>query len=167
MRLPEETSFTLRPRVNEALEIIGRLPVGALGESHGRLHLGAGFALEALIIMLGHEARTLETRGEGDDRALHLPRLDFCLVPVQLRVEHRVGAEPIGAQLQEHRALAAMDARHRGACGFLDGEHIHAIDRHRVHAVALGLEMNVGLGLGESERRAHRIQVVFAQEQHR
>ena len=48
----------------------------------------------------------LEPRRERDDRPVLAPLLDLRLVAIQLRIEHRVRAEPIGAELEQRRPAA-------------------------------------------------------------
>ena len=105
--------------------------------------------------------------GQRVDRVALLPLLDLGLVPVPVRVVHRVGAEPVGAQLQEVRAAAAADRLRGVPGGLLDREHVHPVHRPGGHAVAGGPHRQVGLRLRPVERRAHGVQVVLAAEQHR
>ena len=49
----------------------------------------------------------------------------------------------------------------------LDGDDVHAVDRVAGDAISRGLAVDVGLGLGPLQRRAHRVEVVLADEQHR
>ena len=49
----------------------------------------------------------------------------------------------------------------------MHGENVDAVDRHRRHPVSLGPCADVARRLARGERRLHRIEVVFAEEDHR
>src|SRR6516162_2085479 len=56
------------------------------------------------------------------------PFLDFGLVAIKLRIEHRMCAEPVGPALKERRPAAAADRCADAARRCFDGNDIHAVD---------------------------------------
>ncbi len=91
---------------------------------------------------------------------------DFGLVAIELRIEHGMRAQPIGAALQKLRSVTAADRGHGALRSRLHGDHVHAIDRERRHAIRRGLRAHVGHGFRARQRRSHGIQVVLADEEH-
>ena len=77
-----------------------------------------------------------------------------------------MGAEAVGAQLEKEGSAAFAHGRRRAPAGVLDRAHVHAVDGPGRHLVARRLQAQVGLRLGARQRRAHRVQVVLAAEQH-
>jgi hypothetical protein len=68
---------------------------------------------------------------------------------------------------KEDRRARFADALDRAARSRLDSNHVHAVDDFGLDAVGGGLGMDVGLGLGALESRAHRVTIVLAHEQDR
>jgi hypothetical protein len=95
------------------------------------------------------------------------PVVDLRLLPVTVRVVHGVGPEPVGASLQEDRAPAVAHQGHGALGGRPDLHHIHAVARPGRDLVARRLHREVGLRLRPIQCRAHRVQVVLAEEEDR
>ena len=150
-------------------QILDRLPGAGLGEMRPRAATSpATSRSSARNCVLGQHALRLQPRRVGVDRATLLPALDLGLVAVQLGVEHRVRAEAVGAQLQEQRPACVAHPRRGRARRVVHRDHVHAVDaapsrRRRPRALAA----QVGLRLRARQRRAHRVEVVLAAEQHR
>ena len=53
------------------------------------------------------------------------------------------------------------------ACRGLDGDHVHAVDCLGRDPVARGLALDVGFRFRDRQRRAHGVEIVLADEQHR
>ena len=96
-----------------------------------------------------------------------LVALDLLLGAVQIGVIHRVSPEAVGPKLQEGGAVTVTHLRHRPAGCVLNRDHVHPVDRPRGHLIARRFERQIGLRLVTIERRAHRIPVVLAAEEHR
>ena len=120
-----------------------------------------------LKVVLGDHAFCFQPSRERDERAVLLPLLDLGLRAIEFGVEHRMRAEAIRTRLDEKRSLSCADRRYGVARRGLDGEHVHAIHRERRDAVARGLRGEIGDRLGDAQRRAHRVEIVFADEEHR
>ena len=120
-----------------------------------------------LVPLLGGElAGGLHRGAQQVDGVAFEPLGHFGFVAVPFRVEHRVRPEPVRAQLQEVRSAAGAHCLDGAARGVLDGEDVHAVHGPRRDLVAGGLERHVRLGFRAAQRGAHRVQVVFAAEQH-
>jgi len=105
--------------------------------------------------------------GERDDGITLPPSRDFRLVPVKLRIEHRVRPEPIGAELQEERTGPGAHVRHRLFHRRPAGHHVHPVGTGGGYPVRLGQHAEVDVGELPFDRGAHRVTVVLAAEQHR
>ena len=80
------------------------------------------------------------------DRFLVPPDLDLGLVAIQLSVEHRMRAQPIGPAFQEIGLAGFAHGMHRPTRGSLDGDYIHAVDRLGSDLIARRLALNIGFG---------------------
>ena len=104
---------------------------------------------------------------EAHDRLLLPPSLDLGLVAVELGIEHRMRAQPIGAAFQKIGLAGFAHRMDRTArCG-LDGDHVHAVDGFGGNPVARRLALDVGFRFRNRQRRSHGVEIVFAHEQHR
>jgi hypothetical protein len=144
-----------------------RLPGSGLGKGHGLGDLGIDFGLDAGDVAVLHQMVLQQPSLEADDRPLGAPLRDFLLVAVELRVEHRMGAEAIGAAFEEIGAAGLADAGDGAAGGGLDGDHVHARRRLRRDAVGGRLGVDVGLGFRAAKGASHGVAIVLADKQHR
>src|SRR6516165_8930559 len=151
-------------RVDEALKLRHRLELAALGEIDRGLDFSARLALEPLVVVLVHETEGLEPCRQPNQWPFLLPGLDLGLVPIELSVEHRVPAEAVGPELEEHRPRPRAHTRRCSARRVLDGEYVHAIDDLGRQAVDARFAGDIGLRFSPLDCGAHRIQVVFAQK---
>ena len=96
-----------------------------------------------------------------------LPVLDFLLVAIKLGIEHGMGAKTIGPIFQELRPLAVADCFGSPPRRDLHGDNIHAVHGFGGNAIALRMPAHVDFGFGAFQCGAHRIAVVFADEEDR
>lgn len=133
---------------------------GSLGDFCGDLSLYAGKILRVQHLAL------LNPCAKAQDRFLLTPSLDLSLVSIELRIEHRVGAQPIGAAFEEIGLSGFPDGAHGSSRGRLDGDHIHPIDGLCRHAIAGSLALDVRLRFRDRKGSSHGVKVVLADEQH-
>ena len=124
-------------------------------------------ALELVEVAVLEQAALPQHGREEVDRIALAPVLDLLLRPVEIGVGHRVGAEAVGAELHQARALAAAHRLDPALRGVAHGEDVHPVDALRGHAVALRPEGQVELRLRALDGRAHGVEVVLAEEEHR
>ena len=104
---------------------------------------------------------------EAHDRLLLAPSFDLGLVAIELGVEHRMRAQPVGPAFQKIGLAALAHRVNRPAGGGLDGNHIHAVDSLGGDPVARRLALNVGFGFRKRQCGSHGVEIVLAHEQHR
>src|SRR5271167_3200071 len=87
--------------ISEAAELLDRLPAPRLRECDGLgdLRRNVGFD-ERHIVRMDHAA-ALQPSLEAHDGIPVPPAFDLDLVTIELSVEHRMGAQPIGPAFQE------------------------------------------------------------------
>ncbi len=94
-------------------------------------------------------------------------RIDFFAGAVFCRVRHGMAAIAIGLHFQDQRALAAAAMSQRLFGGFLDRDHVHAVDRNALDPVGETAGVQIR-GLGRTlDRGAHAVLVVFDHVDHR
>ena len=101
---------------------------------------------------------------QASDRFAPAAQLDLGLVPIKLRIEHRMCAQPIGSTLQKIRLVSFADRMDRPARGRLDRDNIHTVNGFGGDLVGGGLTRDVGLRFRDRERRPHRIKIILADE---
>ena len=109
----------------------------------------------------------LEPALEAHDRLLVPPGLDLGLVAIELSIEHRMGAQAIGAAFQKIGLAALAHRMHGAARGGFDRDHVHAVDRFGCDPIARRLALDVGFRFRDRQRRSHGVEIVLAHEQHR
>ena len=153
--------------VGEAGELLDGLPGSGLGEGDGLGDLGGDLGFDACQVVRMDHVVGFEPALEAHDRLLVPPSLDLGLVAVELSVEHRMGAQPVGAAFEEI-GLAALAHRMNGAPGGgLDRDDVHAVDRFGRDPVARRFALDVGLRFRDRQRGSHGVEIVLAHEQHR
>ena len=144
-----------------------RLPRAGLGECDRFFDFCRDLIFDPLHIRVIQNALGRQAILKGGDRIAFLPFLDFALVAIELRIVHRVRAEAISPEFEKAWTFAGTH-RERGAMRcFLARDNVHSVDRPRRHFVCRRLETQIRLRLRSFQRRAHRIKVVLAAEQHR
>ena len=125
----EEGSLIAEPPPSDvAFELGERLQRSRFGEGDGGGDLSVDLPLDRRDLVVGNEMIVFEPFAKTHDRSLGAPGLDLRLGPVELGVEHRMGAEPIGAAFQEKGAAALMDRGDRAPRGRFDRDDVHAVD---------------------------------------
>ena len=152
--------------VHEQVQVGNVLQRGGLGELGRVVDDGRDLDLHRRDVRVGEDPLGRHPIAQGLDRVVGPPRLDLGLLAVALRVEHRVGAEPERARLEEVRATPGAHGVHRPPRGVGHGADVHPVHRPRGHLVGRGLHREVRLGLRARQCGAHRVQVVLADEQH-
>src|SRR5512146_1774683 len=93
-------------RIDVPGEIGERFPGAGLGESNSLLDLFARRTIDVKKLRLCQHPLVFQSRRKGVNRPPRLPLLDLGLVAVEFRVEHRMRAEAVRLELDEHRPLA-------------------------------------------------------------
>ena len=78
-----------------------------------------------------------------------------------------MGPEPIGAALEKEGPLSFPNMHDRAARGGLHLDRVHPVHLFGRHAIGLRLAVDVGFDLRVLQRHAHRVEIVFADEQQR
>ena len=140
--------------------------MSGFGKGDGIVDFRRNRGFKARQIVRMQSARVMHPRFEKGDRVALLPFLDLGFGAVELGVVHRVGAEAIGAILEEI-GLAGLPHEARRAPGRnLDRDHVHAVDGLGADGIALCMPDKIDLRLGALDRRAHGITIVLADEHH-
>jgi hypothetical protein len=148
----------------------GQVPDGFQGPRFGGgdrgVDLGGDLPLEAGEVVVIEQTGAPQSLDQQVDGVPPPPDGDLLLGPVPLGVVHRVGAVPVGTELEEHGAPPGSDLGRGPLGGVDDREHVHAVDRPGRHPVAGGPQREVGDGLAALQGGAHGVQVVLAAEEH-
>jgi hypothetical protein len=118
---------------------------------------------EGCDLLTGASGRR-ELPGMDDDGVPILPGLDFCLLPVALRISFVVAVPAVGGGLDDDRASAVADPGHDLGGNGGGGRDIVAVDRPVVDAVSGGPLLDAPGVLG-GYRRELGVPVVLAPEE--
>ena len=92
--------------------------------------ISAAMSASISAIFVGvHQPGLFQPGLQLPDRIVFAPGLDFLLGAIELRVEHRMGAEPVGAAFQQIRLAGPADRRDRPLRRDLHRDDIHAVHR--------------------------------------
>ena len=142
---------------------LGRGEVGIVGELDGLVDARHRGLVELGDVVLAQ----VEPLRVARDRVALAPLLDLLLVPVLLRIGHRVAAEAVGLGLDEDRPAVLADGLDRLAEHLVGVHDVHPVAAHPGHAEALAALVQVGLRGVALERGAHAELVVGDHEDHR
>ena len=142
-------AFCASSAIHESGDLFDRLQRAGARECNRRVDLRIRFRFDRREIVVTAEPRRFEPLHQRFHRAALFPPLDLGLVAVQLGVEHRMRAEAIRAELEEHRARSGANARHRAWRRVFGLDHVHAVDGFRRHAVAAAFAW---MSVSDSER---------------
>ena len=140
---------------------------GVVGELDRLVDGRDGLLVELLEVFLGDHALVDQAVGERLDRVALTPLLDLFLGAVLLRVGHRVAAVAVGHRLDQLRTAVLARAAKGLGHDAVDVERVHAVAAGAGHAVALGLQRQVGDRRVAVKRGAHAELVVDDHEDHR
>src|SRR3974390_1316155 len=106
----------------ETRQLLDRLPRSAFSEGDRLCDLGGDLSFDNSQVLRMNHVIGLEPALKRQDRVPVPPCVDLRLVAIELAVEHRMGAEPVGAAFEEigfparaHRVTGTTRSR-------LDGE---------------------------------------------
>jgi len=105
-------------------QIGDRLPRSCLGKGDRCLDFGANLILDRCDIVVVDFPGLKRPVPEARDRVAFHPLFDLGLFAIELRIEHRMGAEAIGPAFEEERPAAFADRGHRPRARRLDIDHV-------------------------------------------
>ena len=173
----ELTERAARPHALELLGATGRIHAGgqlldarrfvSRGVGHGRVNALGDLALQRDQLVVGH-ALVDQAPSHQRDGVLSLPRVDLVSGAVaESCVGHRMAAIAVGHRFQDGRLALVSGAAQQAPRALGHGAVVVSIDALAVHAKRAGALVELGLGRGALDARAHAVLVVDNQEHDR
>ena len=136
-----------------------------------RPHVGGDALAHRLFRRRVEKPRVAERRGKERDRIVRVPGLHLLAGAIGVGIGRRVAGEAVGLDVEQGRAVPALEQRALALDGIGDGERVGAVDRlgvqvRRVHRGADPRQAVPAAGLADG-LAAHRVEIVGEEEEHR